>query len=544
MCGLIGSTVKKIDQAILDELRHRGPDDCGLYADQNIHLGHTRLSIIDLKNGHQPMSFGSVVLVFNGEIYNFIGLRDELIGLGMEFETNSDTEVFLKAYCHFGLEETLEKINGMFACTIYDQNKGVVYLVRDRIGIKPLFYSTVDGLSFCSELAPLASLINACTIDDQAASIFFSLYYIPSPFTIWKEISSLPPGHFLKFDIDDRSFSLNEYWKVPYPDRKPQDLEKLNELILDSTRMRMQADVPYGAYLSGGVDSSLIVRSMSGFDDDIKTFTAVIDDPVLNEASYAKRVSEEFKTNHHELPVSTGGIDVDFLRNLVKHFGQPFADSSMIPTYLISREITAHVTVALGGDGADECFCGYDKYTNLDSAWDVFPRNANQDVLTPRFRHPVDQLITSILPHHVSDQHELLRLLDVRIFLEGDILQKIDVLSMMNSLEARVPLLDHRIVEYSSHIDRDNIFGDVRKRPLKDLLSRNFEAQFVHRPKVGFMLNVKEWMPTFDGYLMASPHVSKFLAVHPSKIQDDYFRFAALIFLLWYEQYIDVVEYD
>ena len=540
MCGIIGSTAYKIGESNLNELNHRGPNSNGTFHNKDVSLGHTRLSIIDVENGQQPMVVekGNLALVFNGEIYNYRELRDRI--KNTTFKTDSDTEVLLEYYRNFGLYRTLEDINGMFSFAIYDNGKTI--LVRDRLGIKPLFYYLEDqNLSFCSELSPLKNLIGVdnLTINPQAVSMFFNTYYIASPDTIWNEIKSLEPGHYIKFEKD--SVEVKKYWSLKQDERKFEDLEYLESLISDSVFLRMRSDVPYGAYLSGGTDSSLVVKHMSNHDR-CKTFTAEIYDDELNERKYAEKVVEKCDTEHTNLPINYEDISLDFLRGLVKYFGQPFADSSIVPTYLISKEISNNVTVALGGDGADEVFCGYNKYNNLKDIRKNFFRNTNNDFISDKYNKDTYEYMLTKLPYIPEDKSEILRLLDIRFFLEGDILQKVDRLSMANSLEVRVPFLDHRIVEYSNSLTYDKLFGKIRKYPIKKILEKYFNKDFVHRSKIGFMLNVGEWIDNFDGWVSKSNALKTEVFVknfNIKKVKDKYLKFAILMFCLWYEENYD-----
>ena len=543
MCGIIGSTEHKIDRVLLNEIHHRGPDSNGLYDDENISLGHVRLSILDVKNGNQPMIShdGKVVLIFNGEIYNYKELKEDLPGI--KFETNSDTEVLIKYYEKFGIEKTLESINGMFSFCIYDKRaSNKLYLVRDRLGIKPLFYSLHNkNISFCSEISPLKDLIGLenLTIDPVAVSMFFNTYYISAPNTIWNEIRSLEPGHYISFEEDKHQ--INRYWSLKPQDRNNNDLEHLENLLRSAVSLRMRSDVPYGAYLSGGVASSMVVKHMSEYTSNPKTFTAEIIDKELNEKEYADLVAKQYDTDHTTIKIKYPEIKLSFLRKLVSYFGQPFADSSIIPTYWISKEIAKNVVVALGGDGSDEVFCGYNKYNDKEK--DIpsrFFRNLDNSFLSEEYRKDTFKHMLSHLPYETQDKNEILRLLDIRFFLEGDILQKVDRMSMASSLEVRVPFLDHRIVEYSNTLTKDLMFGNIRKKPVKKLLEKYFSKDFVHRSKIGFMLNFDGWTDAYDDYIMNSKAMTSGFfnkKFDIKKISSGYLKFAMLVFILWYEEH-------
>tara|TARA_Y100001938_G_scaffold150938_1_gene244522 strand:- start:2438 stop:4063 length:1626 start_codon:yes stop_codon:yes gene_type:complete len=538
MCGIIGTTNKRLNRTSLNQISHRGPDERGLHSDSDICLGHTRLSILGLDCGTQPLSDDEIVLSYNGEIYNYIELANSL-----GISSSSDTEVLAKYYQAHGLEKTLRDINGMFSIAIYDRKKDIIYLVRDRMGIKPLFYSThKNEISFCSEINPLRDLIGVeeLTINKMAVALFFNLYYIPWPNTIWNEIKSVPPGSYIEYNLKTKKHKIVQYWNIEKRERNESDFEQLENLLCNSVKLRMRSDVPYGAYLSGGNDSTLVVKCMTEHKEENKTFTAVIQDEELNEKEYADLAAKKFKTKHTDIDVEYGDIKISFLRELIKYFGQPFADSSIVPTYLISKEIAKNVTVAIGGDGADEIFCGYNKYNNLTA--DIksrFYRNVLNNFLNLEYNKDTYGYLKSLLPYETEDDYETLRLLDIKFFLEGDILQKVDRMSMASSLEVRVPFLDHRVVEFSNRLKREHIFGDVRKYAVKHVLSKYMSHDFVHRSKIGFMLNITEWIEPLQEYVNFSPVLKSGIfkeGFDIKKIDNNYLKFAILIFTLWYEE--------
>ncbi len=546
MCGIIGSNKYPITRNTLNKLSHRGPDERGLlssYGDLN--LGHTRLSIIGIEDGQQPMQLDkkSISLTFNGEIYNYIELQDKLRAIGRETSTNSDTEVLLEYYSVFGIDRLLEDVNGMFAFVIHDKLHDTMLLVRDRLGIKPLFYAVEnDGISFCSEITPLKDMlgIENLTIDPVAVSMYFNTFYIASPNTIWNEVRSLEPGQMLTYDLNTGKNELKTYWSLTPQPRDNHSLDEFDDLLKDAVRLRMRSDVPYGAYLSGGIDSSLVVKHMSSIANKCDTFTAEIKDKELNEKQYADKVAEAYNTNHTNIEVEYGEIKLSFLRKLARIFGQPFADSSIIPTYLISKKISESVAVALGGDGSDENFCGYNKYDHTSkSIQEKFFRNQDLSFLNDKYVNNTYDYMISKLPYQVEDPQEKMRLMDIRFFLEGDILQKVDRLSMANSLEVRVPFLDHRILEYANRLDYDLLFGELRKQVPKTILERDFDSDFVHRDKIGFMLNVDEWIHEFDSVINQTKMLQSDLfrvIFNIESIENSYLKFAILMFVLWYEE--------
>ena len=543
MCGVIGTTGgHRFDNFLLNSLSHRGPNDRGYFHDVNVSLGHTRLSIIDQTGGNQPMHDENVVLIFNGEIYNYRSIKNKLIKLGHTFSTRSDTEVILSAYKEFGITKTLEMLNGMFAFVIYDKRKKVLFAVRDRLGIKPLFYSTVNGFSFCSELNPLVDIIGKhnLSISSSALSMYFASFYISAPLTIWNQIKSVEPGHYLKYDIKNKELVDKTYWNIPIIDRTETNIDVLHELLFDATKLRMNSDVPYGAYLSGGVDSSIITGLMSRISNNsVKTYNAEIRDDTLNEKRYATKVAKKYNTDHTTLAIEYDDITIQKLKYLLKLFGQPFADSSMIPTYEISKKISQHITVALGGDGSDELFCGYNKYNNLDKGiQNIFYRNNDINrILRKKHQINVYGYMKDTVAYNKSEDLELLRLLDMRFFLEGDILQKVDRLSMANSLEVRVPFLDHNVVEYSCAMHNDIVFNNIRKFPVKSILEKDFSKEFVHRDKIGFMLDTKNFHNFLISELKNRNTIgNEFIKINTDIYNDAYSSFALLIFKLWIEE--------
>ncbi len=545
MCGIIGSNKYSITRNTLNKLSHRGPDERGLLSRGDVNLGHTRLSIIGVSEGQQPVHFKNerVSITFNGEIYNYIELRDALRKVGREVETSSDTEVLLEYYVIFGIDRLLKDVNGMFAFAIHDEAYNTILLVRDRLGIKPLHYMIEkDGISFCSEITPLKDMIGIenLTFDPVAVSMYFNTFYIASPNTIWNEIRSLEPGQMLTYDLETREHELKTYWSLKAQNRNNKDLDEFDNLLKDAVKLRMRSDVPYGAYLSGGIDSSLVVKHMSSIANKCDTYTAEIKDKELNEKQYAEKVADAYNTDHTNIEVEYGEIKLSFLRKLARIFGQPFADSSIIPTYLISKKISESVAVALGGDGSDENFCGYNKYNHTDKTIpEKFFRNQDLSFLNDKYVHDTCHYMLSKLPYHVEDPQEQMRLMDIRFFLEGDILQKVDRLSMANSLEVRVPFLDHRILQYANKLDYDLLFGELRKEVPKKILERDFDSSFVHRDKIGFMLNVDQWIHKFDGVINQTKLLQSDLfrvMFNIESIENSYLKFAILMFVLWYEE--------
>ena len=501
---------------MIARMKHRGPDDEGFYYYNEVALGQSRLSIIDLAGGHQPMysSDKKLALVFNGEIYNYKELTAELEQKGYTFVTKSDSEVLLHLYEEYG-KEMLGLLNGMFAFAIYNQDTNKLFVARDRVGVKPLYIFNHGGtFAFASEiegLRALPSVKEKLTVNHDALWHYFSLLYIPPPLTIYKEINHLPAGHYLTFQ--DGELEIKQYWQLRIEPDETLDFKKtvdeLESLIASSVQLRMQSDVPYGAYLSGGVDSSLIVGKMAGVSDQpVKTFTARVVSEEFDESTFAATVAEHYKTDHKILTVEK--IDFSLLKNLLPHFGQPFADSSILPTYLISKKIREYVTVVLGGDGGDELFSGYDKYKavlNTDDNEVVrhafvnrVPAGVKEEFFTDKFQTSLSDKDTFSFLLQDKDNnnyqgYNLLRFLDMKFFLQGDILPKLDSMSMANSLEAREPLLDYRIIELAERLPKSFLIGPERNKIiLKAMLEKYFPKEFVNRQKVGFIIPVATWI--------------------------------------------------
>ena len=561
VCGIAGMVGRKgeiIDAAdvrrMCQTIIHRGPDDEGIYAQGPVGLGMRRLSIIDLSGGHQPIhnEDKTIWVVYNGEVYNFPELRTELKGRGHQFYTHTDTEVIVHLYEEMGAN-CVRKLRGMFALALYDERRESLLLARDRLGKKPLHYALSGGrLLFGSEIKALLALAPELTdVDPEGLLQYFYFGYIPDPHTAFVRIKKLPPGHLLEYAKG--RIEVRQYWDLPVygtydPVSEEECLEQLEERLAEAVRIRLISDVPLGALLSGGVDSSLVVglmaRASSG---PIKTFTIGFNNQDFNEAQYARAVAERFGTEHHELVVEP---DIqDTLDHLSRTLEEPFGDSSMVPTYHVSRMARQHVTVALSGDGGDETFGGYDRYqVQLDrQKFDRIPkwmgRYFRQHLypwLSPsaygrRFAFNVslperDRYLDSIAHLPVFDRErqlfsdELLSwtreypspnqlfqeyfekapaadalsqllYVDTKTYLTADVLAKVDRMSMLNSLEVRCPLLDHVCVEWAARLASSwkVHFGD-RKYVLKKLAERiGVPKKVLHRPKQGFAMPLTHW---------------------------------------------------
>ncbi|HEX8818131.1 MAG TPA: asparagine synthase (glutamine-hydrolyzing) [Terriglobales bacterium] len=594
MCGIvgiIGQPGEMIDPSIIDRMCqtivHRGPDDQGVRVRGNVGLGMRRLSIIDVAGGRQPIhnEDGSVWVVFNGEIYNFAVLREELEHRGHHFYTHhSDTEVIVHLYEEMGAE-FVRKLRGMFAIAIYDERRRKLLLVRDRLGKKPLYYAFSNGrLLFGSEVkAILAAAPDLKNVSPEGLLQYFYFGYIPDPFTAFTGISKLPAGHVL--ESAGNHVDIRQYWDFPaYGTRAPQSeqecLDELEQRVTEAVRLRLVSDVPLGGLLSGGVDSSLVVALMAKASSrPVKTFTIGFRAQNFDESTYARLVSEHFGTEHHELIVEPQIEET--LDSLSRNLEEPFGDSSMIPTYHVCRIAHQHVTVALSGDGGDELFAGYERYqvmmnrqnTDLprwmgrfyrdhlhhrmpsglygkNLVWNrslpsgeryidymsIFPAlHRESGLFAAEFIHlaeslpdPLQQFRRFHKDAPARDALSRILYLDSKTYLTGDILTKVDRMSMANSLEVRVPMLDHEFVEWVSALPIEwKLRKGAQKYILKKLAERvGVPPRVLHRPKQGFAMPLVDWIK--------NDLKESFLSVllEPRTLQRGYFRPGAVRTLL------------
>jgi asparagine synthase (glutamine-hydrolysing) len=551
MCGIVGifSTRSDFDFSIIKEmkqkLRHRGPDGEGEKYFMNGAIGHQRLSIIDLSAGTQPMSnsAGSIWLTYNGEIYNYKVLRHRLQAEGYMFQTESDTEVIIHGY-HFWGMEVLNKLRGMFAFALVDMKEEKVVLARDHFGIKPLYYSIENSsLIFGSELQAFQPLKNMPkTLDISALDDYLRFQFIPGPKTIWKEIQKLKPAHFLVWNFNGKADFPAQYWTINFtPDYSKSSeywIEKANQVISDSVRQHLVADVSFGAFLSGGVDSTLVVSKMlEHLKIPVKTFSIGFEEEDYNELGFASHAANVLGTDHHAEIVKSDGLSV--LCDLVQHFGEPYGDSSAIPSYYVCKSARKQVAMVLSGDGGDEIFAGYESYMH----WQKFQaRNYRKGIknkifplaqrLFPNRYQRTDKMEDWLMNveyfseterrklwkedfmvsfekvpsdyrvfNENFEQLELLQkaqFMDLNTYLPYDILTKMDVVSMMNSLEVRTPFIDTEIWDFASTIPPEincSVNGGQYsgKNLLKKILLNNFSSDFVFRKKKGFSVPVKKW---------------------------------------------------
>lgn len=617
MCGIIGiaSRLAVTDRAWLavgrDAMSHRGPDDAGEWwsADGVVGLGHRRLAIIDLSpGGHQPMQdiTGGLTIVFNGEIYNFADLRQELLAKGHDFRTHSDTEVILAAYREWGTG-CLSRLNGMFAFAIYDERQKKLFMARDRAGEKPFFYALSDGvLRFASELKGLmADPSMPRRIDHEALDCYLAMGFVPGERCMLQGVKKLPPAHALEFNLQSGQSRLWCFWQLPQLEAAAGHaddialLDELEALLEDSVRRQLVADVPVGVLLSGGVDSSLVTAMAVRASAKVKTFTIRFPGYAkYDETEHARLIARHFGTEHVELEAAESTVDL--LPLLARQFDEPMVDSSMIPTYLVSRLIREHCSVALGGDGGDELFGGYGHYNRLlwlqqkfgqiplsvrspialaaekllpmgfkGRNWlqglgvdldhglpliaSLFDRSARMELMSQTNKWPT--VAEAIREQRIPATNELLQRatrMDYGNYLPEDILVKVDRASMLNSLEVRAPLLDYRLAEFA--------FGKVpahlkatstsRKILLKKLCGRILPPEFDQQRKQGFSIPLASWLQKepwqsyFREVLLGSENtffnhkaVSKLLDGQAQGRANSERLFALVMFELWRREY-------
>lgn len=624
MCGITGFVnqerrARDVETAAVLEqmcrvITHRGPDDQGTMVEGGVALGMRRLSIIDLAGGHQPMSGcdKATAIVFNGEIYNYRELRRELEARGHTFKTNSDTEAIVHAYEEHG-ERCVEMLRGMFAFALWDGRKRKLFIARDRVGKKPLYYTlTPEGtLVFGSELKSLLAHPEVSReINLEAVDAYLSFGYVPDPLAIFRYTHKLPPGHHLTFE--NGQLSIRSYWDFNFePDdngRSEEDyLEELRELLDEAVRIRLVADVPLGAFLSGGIDSSTVVGLMARASErPVKTFSIGFHEDSYNELKYARLAAKQFGTEHHEFIVTPDICAV--VDDLVWHFDEPFADSSAIPTYMVSKLARQHVKVVLSGDGGDELFAGYTRYVidRKRNGFNRVPESIRRGVMQPLGRalphgawgrnlihnvalEPLDRYIEEVsvftrlnkralytedFKRHLngnggavqlfhehaarvtsSDELDRLLYLDSKTYLPGDILTKIDRMSMANSLEARVPLLDHKLIEFVTRIPASlKMKGFETKHIFKHAIADLVPAEIFQRPKQGFGVPIERWInqqlrERVQGTLLESRtqrgytelrYVERLLHEHERGRRDHSMELWALFMLeLWHRKFVD-----
>ncbi len=625
MCGICGKIYfdesKRVSPESLrvmnNSLHHRGPDEDGYYIKDNVGFAHKRLSIIDLKTGRQPIlnEDGTCVIIYNGEIYNFTELRQTLIKKGHRFKTNTDTEVILHLYEDEGAR-CVEKLGGMFAFAIWDEEKKQCFIARDRIGKKPLYYALLpDCFIFASELkALLAEPALSREIDFEALNYYLTFQYVPAPHTIFKSVRKLEPAHTLIFRKNE--VSTHRYWDLHYVPKmnitEEDALRKTDAMIDEAVRMRLISDVPLGCFLSGGVDSSAIVAYMRRhITGELKTFSIGFEDEAHNELPYARKVAELFATKHEDFIVRPNAIEV--LPKLVWHFDEPYADSSALPTYYVSEMTRQYVTVALNGDGGDESFIGYERYVGLpqlrkymsipaplrriaqhpisaifkllsDNAFfeklyyantfslydkgrlylqmmTIFRDYQKERMFSPRlkylakidaYQYPLKYYYDGLAEAEVERRVRS----DIKTYLHGALLPKVDRTTMANSLEGRAPFLDYRLMEYAARLPTALKFGSgTLKYHLKKVLKDILPHDILWRKKQGFGVPVGEWFKKdlYDftrGIILSEKaakrdffdmkYIEKILEDHRTGRQNHHHRIWALLCLeLWCMTFLD-----
>jgi asparagine synthase (glutamine-hydrolysing) len=564
MCGIAGQVRHgggSVDADLIERmcvaLEHRGPDSRGIHASGEVGLGIQRLRIIDLATGDQPIynEDRSVVVVLNGEIYNFRELRSELEAKGHRFATHSDTEVIVHLYEDHGVD-CVRRLHGMFAFALWDERRKQLLIARDRVGKKPLFYAARNGtFTFASEMRSLLQDPGIPrTLDHQALDCYLAYQYVPAPLTAFRTVRKLPPASTLV--LREGQISINRYWRLDYSRKRPTaDMrevhEELRERLREAVRRRMVADVPLGAFLSGGVDSSAVVAAMAeASPKPIKTFSIGFENESFNELPAARRIAELFSTEHHEFTVKPDAVEM--IPKIVRHYGEPFADSSAIPSFYVSELTGQHVTVALNGDGGDESFGGYNRYAGnliahrlerlplplrralagvadtLPSTGDMssnlnrgrrlarslvldpparyarqmsfFDDSAREELYTPDYRELIGE---SLAPEVIaapwreasgSASIDVMLEVDVETYLPGDLLVKMDIATMAYSLEARSPFLDPAMMEFAASLPGQlKLDGLNKKVVLRDALRGWVPDEILDRPKMGFGVPIVDW---------------------------------------------------
>jgi asparagine synthase (glutamine-hydrolysing) len=631
MCGICGKMYfdrsRQVDERLIrqmaDVLRHRGPDDSGVFAAGCIGLGHRRLSIIDLTPaGRQPMANedGSLQIVLNGEIYNYRELRPGLEARGHVFKSQTDTEVILHLYEELG-PACVQQLRGMFAFAVWDARRQELFLARDRAGKKPLSYAIVDGsLIFASELKSLLKdPALQPDVDPEALHHYLTYQYVPGPQTIFKGVHKLPPAHTLLARNGD--IKIERYWRLSYKDKlqlpKLEDYcDQLRHVFTEAVKIRLRSDVPLGAFLSGGVDSSATVAVMAQLlDRPVKTFSIGFDDKDYDELTYAAMVARQYGTDHTEFVVKPEAVKI--LPDLIYQYDEPYADSSAIPTYYVAKLTREHVTVALNGDGGDESFAGYERYradalaaryarmphilqegmrraANLlpyrEYRWSFsrrlrrflngisdaparryvrwlcyFSNDMKDDLYTPAFNQAMaghDSVSLTEEAYAASDAATLLEkqlYADVTMYLPYDLLVKVDIASMANSLEARSPFLDHKVMEFAARLPVDlKLRGAQGKFLLKKAFEPMLPREILYRKKMGFGVPINRWLrtdlkqPAYDilldsrtidrGYFKRRA-VQQLLDDHVFMRADHSYRLWALLWLeLWHRMFVDKSE--
>jgi asparagine synthase (glutamine-hydrolysing) len=586
MCGILG--VINCNQQVepealskmLDLISHRGPDGEGVFIQKNVAIGHRRLSIIDLEGGNQPLSNSRATLwiTYNGELYNYEELKRSLIDKGYSFRTKSDTEVVLQAYAHWG-KDCVRHFRGMFAFGILDLEFRELFIARDHFGIKPLVYAyNSDVFAFSSEIQALKPIKEiGWDIDLTALDQYLAYQYIPAPNTIFKEVKKLPPAHYMRVSFSGKIEELTSYWEFDFnPDYTKTEkywIEGLEETIKESVKCHLISDVSFGAFLSGGIDSSLVVSYMSQLmAKPVKTFSIGFEEEDFSELNYARKVARKWGTDHYETIVKADALSI--LSDIVKHYGEPFGDSSAIPTFYVSQLARKHVAMVLSGDAGDELFAGYENYSTrwsrhlrpipehlsflkkglyffLNTAlsrkfplrtaalndWQQYNQYFKATDRSKLWKFEIQNTLkeTDLIHQKVWNESnsythfQRAQHLDFCTYLPFDILTKVDIASMMHSLEVRTPFLDLQVVELVSQIpEKFNInksSGEwVGKQLLKQIVAKDLGNDFAFRKKMGFSIPIKKWL----GGTKKSQNEVKDRLLSPRNGLDSFFEQSAL----------------
>lgn len=627
MCGIVGfvnANKRHAEREVLEKMNaciiHRGPDEDGFFVKENVALAMRRLSIIDLKGGQQPIfnADKSSVIVFNGEIYNFQSLKKDLEAQGDKFYTNSDTEVILHLYDRYGTD-CVQFLRGMFAFAIWDEKDQSLFVARDRVGKKPLLYSHQPNGDFVfgSEFtALLAHPSVSREVDFEAIDSYLSYLCVPAPQTAFRQIRKLEPAHWLRWK--NGKIETRRYWMPDFSKKikitEEEAIEETTRILREAVKLRMIAEVPLGAFLSGGVDSSTIVALMAQESEQpVKTFSIGFEEQDFSELKYAKRVAEHTGAEYNEFIVRPNALEV--LPTLVKHYGEPYADSSAIPTYYVSRETRKFVTVALNGDGGDESFAGYERYAAMKIAekynrfpavlrkifiekpigffptselkksrvrdarrflraanlpkteryfyWmSAFNREAKKDIYTKDFSKNIAAQNPSVFldqwfsKANGSGLLDTVLLTDQMTYLPNDLLVKVDIASMANSLEARSPFLDHKVIEFAASLPESlKLRSFETKSLLKKIAARLVPREVIYRRKMGFGVPVGNWFrgemkdfvceillseKSLRRGIIKSEMIEKYVREHISAGRDHTFQIWTLLMLeLWFREFID-----
>ncbi len=627
MCGIVGfvnARNKKAEREIIEKMNscivHRGPDEDGFFVKDSVALAMRRLAIIDLAGGQQPIfnHDRTKAIVFNGEIYNFQELRADLEKRGHKFYTNSDTEAIIHLYDEFGAD-CVQHLRGMFAFAIWDDTDKSLFIARDRVGKKPVLYSLQENgdLIFGSEFtALLAHPKISREVDFEAIDSYLSYLCVPAPQTAFKQIRKLEPAHWLRWK--DGKIEMRRYWQPDFSRKiKISEAEAIDEttrIIREATKMRMISEVPLGAFLSGGVDSSVVVALMAQESEKpVKTFSIGFEEQDFSELKYAKIVAKHVGAEYNEFIVKPNALEV--LPTLVEHYGEPYADSSAIPTYYVSKETRKFVTVALNGDGGDESFAGYERYAAMKIAelyhrfpafarklfiekpigmfptselkksrvrdakrflqaanlpkteryfrWmSTFNRDAKAEIYTKEFRETVSgQNPSAFLDKWFANANgsgilDATMLTDQMTYLPNDLLVKVDIASMANSLEARSPFLDHKVIEFAASLPENLKMQKFEtKSLLKKVAAKLVPREVIYRRKMGFGVPIGNWFrgemknfvreillaeKSLKRGIVKSEMIEKYVREHTESERDHTFQIWTLLMLeLWFQRFID-----